>query len=74
MFIRLLILASVLVCGTVQAVEVPSPLEQDRGKFRPLVVFARADSDQTLSSLKKALEDPANRQGALYDCRHHRQA
>ena len=63
MFIRLLILASVLVCGTVQAVEVPSPLEQDRGKFRPLVVFARADSDQTLSSLKKALEDPANRQG-----------
>ena len=62
MFIRLLILASVLVAGTVQAVEVPSPLEQDRGKFRPLVVVARADADPTLVNLKKALEDPANKQ------------
>lgn len=60
MFIRLLILASLLVTGMAQAVEVPSPLEQDRGKFRPLVIFARADSDQTLVTLKKALEDPAN--------------
>ena len=62
MFIRLLILASELVAGTVQAVEVPSPLEQDRGKFRPLVVVARADADPTLVNLKKALEDPANKQ------------
>ena len=62
MFIRLLILASVLVAGTVQAVEVPSPLEQDRGKFRPLVVVARTDADPTLVNLKKALEDPANKQ------------
>jgi len=62
MFIRLLILASVLVTGTVQAVEVPKPLEQDRGKFRPLVIVARADADPTLVTLKKALEDPATKQ------------
>ncbi|MFJ7882929.1 DUF4174 domain-containing protein [Pseudomonas sp. NPDC096917] len=63
MFIRLLILASVLVTSMVQAVEVPSPLEQDRGKFRPLIIVARTDIDPTLVTLKKALEDPANRQG-----------
>ena len=62
MFIRLLILASVLVAGTVQAVEVPSPLEQDRGKARPLVIFAREEADPTLASIKKALEDPATKQ------------
>ena len=62
MFIRLLILATVLVTGTVQAVEVPNPLEQDRGKFRPLVIVARADADPTLLNLQKALEDPANKQ------------
>ena len=63
MFIRLLILASVLVTSTVQAVEVPSPLEQDRGKFRPLIIVARTAADPTLVDLNKALEDPANRQG-----------
>ena len=62
MFIRLLILATVLVAGTVQAVEVPNPLEQDRGKLRPLVIVARADADPTLVNLKKALEEPANKQ------------
>ena len=63
MFIRLLILASVLVTSTVQAVEVPSPLEQDRGKLRPLIIVARTEADPTLVTLKQALEDPANRQG-----------
>ena len=62
MFIRLLILASVLVTGTVQAVEVPNPLDQDRGKFRPLVIVAREEADPTLAHLKKALEDPAIKQ------------
>ena len=55
MFIRLLILASVLVTGTVQAVEVPNPLDQDRGKARPLVIVAREEADPTLTNLKKAL-------------------
>ena len=62
MFIRLLILASVLVTGTVQAVEVPSPIEQDRGKLRPLVIVARAQADPALVALNKALEDPATKQ------------
>ncbi|MEB0204303.1 DUF4174 domain-containing protein [Pseudomonas sp. CCC3.1] len=63
MFIRLLILASVLVTSIVQAVEVPSPLEQDRGKFRPLIIVTRTEADPTLANLKTALKDPANRQG-----------
>ena len=62
MFIRLLILATVLVAGAAQAVEVPNPLDQDRGKFRPLVIFAREEADPTLANLKKALEDPATKQ------------
>lgn len=63
MIARLLMLATVLIAGTVQAVEVKSPLEQDRGKSRPLVIVARTDADPTLVALKKALEEPANKQG-----------
>jgi len=63
MFVRLLMLATVLIAGTAQAIEVKSPLEQDRGKFRPLVIVAREDADPTLVALKKALEEPANKQG-----------
>ncbi|HCN64340.1 MAG TPA: tyrosyl-trna synthetase [Pseudomonas sp.] len=63
MFIRLLILASVLATSTVQAIEVPSPLEQDRGKSRPLIIVARTPADPTLTALKKELEDPAIQQG-----------
>ena len=63
MFIRLLILAGVLVTSTAQAVEVPSPLELDRGKSRPLIIFARTPVDPTLAALKKELQDPAIQQG-----------
>ncbi|MCU1729370.1 DUF4174 domain-containing protein [Pseudomonas sp. 7P_10.2_Bac1] len=63
MFIRLLILASLLATSSVQAVEVPSPLEQDRGKSRPLIIVARTQVDPTLTALKKELEDPAVAQG-----------
>ena len=63
MFIRLLILTGLLVTGMVQAVEVPSPLEQDRGKFRPLIIVARTEVDPTLTTLKQALADPANQKG-----------
>lgn len=62
MFIRLWILASLLVSGAVQAVEVASPLEQDRGKFRPLVIFARSTADPTLQAITKELADPATKQ------------
>lgn len=63
MFVRLLMLTTVLITGTAQAVEVKSPLEQDRAKLRPLVVVAREEADPTLVGLKKALEEPANKQG-----------
>ena len=63
MFIRLLILTGLLVTGLAQAVEVPSPLEQDRGKFRPLIIVARTEVDPTLTTLKQALADPANQKG-----------
>ncbi|MFP3517032.1 DUF4174 domain-containing protein [Pseudomonas sp. SIMBA_077] len=63
MFIRLLILASLLVTSIAQAIEVPSPLEQDRGKSRPLIIIARTSADPTLAALKKELETPANQQG-----------
>lgn len=63
MFIRLLILASLLVTSIAQAIEVPSPLEQDRGKSRPLIIVARTQADPTLIALKKELETPAIQQG-----------
>ena len=61
MLIRSMILASVLVTGMAHAVEVPNPLEQDRAKARPLVIVARTEADPTLSTLKKSLEDPAQK-------------
>ena len=57
MLIRLMILASVLVTGMLHAVEVPSPLDEDRGKFRPLVIVARAQALTSLVKLEKSLKD-----------------
>ena len=62
MFIRSLLLVGLFVTSGAHAAEVPSPLEQDIGKSRPLIVVARTDADPTLVSLKKALDEPANRQ------------
>ena len=62
MFIRSLLLAGFFVTGIAHAAEVPSPLDQDVGKARPLVIVARTDADPTLVNLKKALDEPANRQ------------
>lgn len=53
MLIRLMILASVLLSGAAQAADIDSPLKQDIGKSRPLVIFARTSADPTLMSLKK---------------------
>ena len=61
MLIRSMILASVLVTGIAHAVEVPNPLDQERAKARPLVIVARTEADSTLSTLKKSLEDPAQK-------------
>jgi hypothetical protein len=39
------------------------PLSQERGKTRPLIVIASSAVDPTLVSLKKNLDEPANKEG-----------
>lgn len=63
MSIRSLTLATLLfVAAPVFAANSDAPLEQERGKARPLVIIAPDKNDSTLVSLKKALDEPANRQ------------
>ena len=63
MFIRSLTLATLLaVAGPVLAADNDGPLAQDLGKSRPLIVIAPSTVDPTLVSLKKSLDEPANRQ------------
>lgn len=63
MFIRSLTLAalSLVASGPLLAADIDSPLTQDYQKNRPLIVIAPSTADPTLVSLKKALEDPANK-------------
>ncbi|WP_047303739.1 DUF4174 domain-containing protein [Pseudomonas fluorescens] len=63
MFIRSLTLATLLaVASPVLAADNDGPLTQDLGKSRPLIVIAPSTVDPTLVSLKKSLDEPANRQ------------
>lgn len=63
MLIRSLTLASLLVAaGTAFAADSDNPLAQERGKSRPLIIIAPSTIDPTLVSLKKALDEPANRE------------
>ena len=62
MLIRSLILATLFASvGPVLAADSDAPLAQDRGRFRPLIIIAPSAVDPTLVNLKKALEEPANR-------------
>ena len=63
MFIRSLTLAvmSVVAASPLWAGDGASPLAQDLWKNRPLIVIAPSTADPTLVSLKKAIDDPANR-------------
>ncbi|KPA87941.1 MULTISPECIES: DUF4174 domain-containing protein [Pseudomonas] len=63
MFVRSLTLAalSIFASGPLLAADVDSPLAQDFGKSRALVVIAPSTADPTLVGLKKALDEPANR-------------
>jgi Domain of unknown function (DUF4174) len=64
MFIRSLTFATVLaVAGPLWAADSDGPLAQDRGQSRPLIVITQSSLDPTLVKLKKAMEDPANRDG-----------
>lgn len=61
--IRSLTLAALLlVAAPVFAADGDTPLAQERGKTRPLLIIAPKASDPTLTKLKKALDEPANRE------------
>ena len=63
MFIRSLTLASLLaVASPLLAADSDAPLAKDRGQYRPLIILAPNAGDPTLVNLKKALEEPANRE------------
>lgn len=64
MFIRSLTLATLLVsAGPLLAADSDSPLNQDRGKARPLIVIAPSTLDPTLVNLQKELKEPDNQKG-----------
>jgi hypothetical protein len=64
MFIRSLTIAMLMAtAGSAYAAERDSPLEQDRGKARPLIVIAPSSIDPTLVNLQKTLKEPDNQKG-----------
>jgi hypothetical protein len=64
MLIRSLTLATLLaLAGPLFAADGDSPLDMDKGRARPLIVIAPSTVDPVWMGLKKALEDPANKQG-----------
>ncbi|MFJ2363262.1 DUF4174 domain-containing protein [Pseudomonas sp. NPDC087697] len=63
MLIRSLTLATLLaVAGPLFAADNDTPLAQELGRNRPLIVIAPSSIDPTLVSLKKSLAEPANSQ------------
>ncbi|MEB0048550.1 MULTISPECIES: DUF4174 domain-containing protein [unclassified Pseudomonas] len=64
MLIRSLTLATLLAfAGPLFAADGDSPLAPELGKSRPLIIVASSSIDPTLVKLKKALDEPANRDG-----------
>jgi hypothetical protein len=64
MLIRSLTMAILLaIAGTSFAADDGSPLDMDKGRARPLIVIAPSTVDPTWVSLKKSLDEPANRKG-----------
>ncbi|MBV4475310.1 DUF4174 domain-containing protein [Pseudomonas botevensis] len=64
MLIRSLTLTLLLaIAGPLFAAENDSPTAGDVGRFRPLIVIASSTVDPKWTSLKKELEDPANKKG-----------
>lgn len=62
MLIRSLTLATLLAAaGPLFAADSDAPLALERGHSRPLIIIAPSSADPTLVSLKKALEESANR-------------
>lgn len=64
MLIRSLTLTLLLaIAGPLFAADSDSPLAGDMGRARPLIVIAQSTVDPVWLSLKKSLEDPANKKG-----------
>lgn len=64
MLIRSLTLITLLAfAGPLLAGDSDSPLDMDKGRARPLIVIAPSTVDPTWVSLKKSLDEPANRKG-----------
>ncbi|WP_309674839.1 DUF4174 domain-containing protein [Pseudomonas sp.] len=62
MLIRSLTLTTLLAfAGPLFAADDGSPLDMDKGRSRPLIVIAPSTVDPTWVSLKKSLDEPANR-------------
>lgn len=63
MLSRSLTLAVLLaVAGPLLAADGGTPLTEERGKSRPLIVIASSSVDPTLVALKKSLDEPANKE------------
>ena len=63
MLIRSLTLATLMAfTGPLLAADDINPLKQDLGKSRPLVVVELDSGNETLATLKKQLDEPANKQ------------
>ncbi|MDH0747093.1 DUF4174 domain-containing protein [Pseudomonas sp. GD03842] len=64
MLSRSLTLAALLaVASPLLAADADTPLAQERGKARPLIIIASSSVDPTLTSLKKQFDEPANKEG-----------
>jgi len=50
------------VSGPLMAADGDTPLAQERGRTRPLIIIASSSVDPTLVSLKKSLDEPANKE------------
>lgn len=63
MLSRSLTLAVLLaVSSPLLAADGDTPLAQERGRSRPLIIIASSSVDPTLVSLKKSLDEPANKE------------
>ncbi|MHC8366134.1 DUF4174 domain-containing protein [Pseudomonas sp. ZT5P21] len=64
MLIRSLTLTTLLaIAGPLLAADGDSPLDMDKGRSRPLIIIAPSTVDPAWVSLKKSLDEPANRKG-----------
>lgn len=62
MLIRTLALTALFAASPLYAADGDSPLAQDRGKARPLLIYSKSGSDQALVNESTAVQDPGLKQ------------